>query len=94
MNSVAVSVINLLCFQLSYSIFFPILASTCSSNQFQCVDGPCINIDKRCNEVEDCSDGSDEFLCGKCTCMRTERSFLDYYLHYKSVTAVILHGCL
>ena len=42
-----------------------LVALSCSYNQFQCVQGSCIDLTKRCNLVEDCLDGSDEFMCGE-----------------------------
>ncbi|XP_035741558.1 basement membrane-specific heparan sulfate proteoglycan core protein-like isoform X32 [Vespa mandarinia] len=38
--------------------------TTCSSDQFRCIDGICLSIDKRCNGVADCRNGEDENQCG------------------------------
>ena len=35
----------------------------CKRNQFTCSDGTCIDLKARCNNVYDCSDGSDESVC-------------------------------
>ena len=35
----------------------------CKRNQFTCYDGTCIDLKARCNDVFDCSDGSDEGVC-------------------------------
>ncbi|XP_035741559.1 basement membrane-specific heparan sulfate proteoglycan core protein-like isoform X33 [Vespa mandarinia] len=37
--------------------------TTCSSDQFRCIDGICLSIDKRCNGVADCRNGEDENQC-------------------------------
>nr|KAF7432493.1 hypothetical protein H0235_005417 [Vespula pensylvanica] len=39
--------------------------TTCSSDQFRCIDGICLSIDKRCNGVADCRNGEDENQCGE-----------------------------
>lgn len=36
---------------------------TCLQDGFHCVNGEIVNHDKRCDNIEDCSDGTDEFLC-------------------------------
>ncbi|XP_053982835.1 basement membrane-specific heparan sulfate proteoglycan core protein-like isoform X1 [Hylaeus volcanicus] len=38
--------------------------TTCSGDQFRCLDGTCLSIDKRCNQVIDCRNGEDENQCG------------------------------
>ena len=35
----------------------------CNMNEFSCDNGTCIPISKRCNEISDCEDKSDEALC-------------------------------
>ena len=37
--------------------------STCTTNQFTCNDGHCIEIDLRCNGDSNCDDQSDEVGC-------------------------------
>lgn len=39
--------------------------STCFSNQFTCSNLQCIPENKRCDNHNDCTDGSDEKECGK-----------------------------
>lgn len=39
-------------------------SENCSSNQFQCLDGNCIDLISRCDQRFDCNDGSDEISCG------------------------------
>ncbi|CAG5126619.1 unnamed protein product, partial [Candidula unifasciata] len=41
--------------------------STCLPSQFHCLSGSCINSSKVCDFVSDCTDGSDEVICGTCT---------------------------
>ena len=39
-------------------------SQSCESSQFQCVaTGDCVSLEHRCNNVSDCSDGSDELDC-------------------------------
>ena len=40
------------------------LVQGCSINQFTCTNGPCVPATARCNGVNECFDGSDEFNCG------------------------------
>lgn len=39
--------------------------SNCSSSQFMCKTGVCIERSKRCNLAKDCFHGDDEEHCGK-----------------------------
>ena len=40
--------------------------SVCTSLQFQCGDGSCIDVRRKCDKYSDCDDGSDEQGCGTC----------------------------
>lgn len=39
--------------------------NNCTTNQFVCKNGNCVPTSSRCNENNDCGDGSDEESCGK-----------------------------
>jgi len=39
------------------------ITGTCTNHGFECVSGEVVSHAQRCNGVEDCSDGTDEFLC-------------------------------
>jgi len=39
-------------------------AANCNSEEFQCYNGKCLSIDKRCNGKPECSTGEDEVNCG------------------------------
>jgi hypothetical protein len=36
---------------------------TCLNNGFHCISGEIVEHSKRCNNIEDCLDGTDEYLC-------------------------------
>lgn len=48
----------------------PLLAAlgTCRGDEFQCGDGTCVPSVKRCNQEQDCPDGSDEAGCLQGVC--------------------------
>ena len=48
----------------------PPLVYRCSSQQFQCQDGGCVPLAFHCNNITDCTGGSDEADCSW-TCTRT-----------------------
>ena len=37
--------------------------SGCKDGEFTCDDGQCVRMDKRCNQLPNCRDGSDERMC-------------------------------
>ena len=37
--------------------------SSCSQSEFNCDDGSCVSMEKRCNQVSECPDESDEYNC-------------------------------
>ena len=37
----------------------------CQPNQFQCKNGQCIDASYKCDDYDDCTDGSDEANCSK-----------------------------
>ena len=37
----------------------------CQPNQFECKNGQCVDVNKKCDQQIDCSDGSDEANCSK-----------------------------
>lgn len=41
----------------------PLFHIACKADQFQCLNGACIDLRLRCNRQYDCSDGSDEENC-------------------------------
>ena len=57
--------IDLLCDLLSFKHLFSSVYANCTSAQFKCNNGECIDEALRCNLLDDCVDGSDERECGK-----------------------------
>ena len=51
------------CADKNYFYFRIILSFQCMHNKFTCNDGLCLGLEKRCDNVFDCSDGSDEDHC-------------------------------
>ena len=41
------------------------ISKGCTSTQFNCANGQCVPVASRCNNIRECSDGSDELNCGK-----------------------------
>lgn len=58
------------------------LCAACSSNEFICRNGQCIDNNKYCDGVQDCHDGSDEHNCRK------------YRFHIRKMIAHIRHNYL
>ena len=46
-------------------VCFSTLAAACSSRQFQCGDGSCVEMSSYCDFRPDCPDKSDEAHCGE-----------------------------
>lgn len=55
----------MLCTVYSTVCMLYIIESKCSGDQFTCITGSCISLSQRCDGNMDCTDQSDEFLCGK-----------------------------
>ena len=51
--------------EITNKAFLFITVTTCSIDEFRCLEGMCISIDKRCNGYPDCRNGDDEESCGK-----------------------------
>lgn len=60
--------------------------------RYMCKNNRCISLDLVCNNVTDCSDGSDEgFLCDNC---KSFISFIYVYLSFQSTYNIILSDLL
>ena len=54
------------CFPSLFVTFPPILEfEACAPGEFQCNNGRCLDIRRKCNSYDECGDGSDEVDCGK-----------------------------
>lgn len=42
-----------------------VIFAVCTASQFQCGDGICIDLTRRCDRRVDCDDRSDELACRK-----------------------------
>jgi len=47
------------------SLSFQFHTDSCLAAEFTCWDGTCIAENKHCDGIQDCSDDSDEYECGK-----------------------------
>lgn len=47
------------------SLYWVSSKNNCAAHQFACKNGNCVPTSSRCNENNDCGDGSDEESCGK-----------------------------
>ena len=85
--------VDKLLYLINFSFFFILSFSvtTCSGDQFRCLDGICLNIDKRCNGIADCRNGEDENQCGKLICFpslfETCIYSINLFLHLESARA-------
>ena len=64
----------------------------CDDNQFQCLNGQCVNASLTCDFKYDCRDGSDEEpnMCGECS---SERTLLAHMLlHLKFPIAISIEN--
>ena len=50
--------------------------SSCNGSEFTCSDGVCININRRCNNINDCRDKSDEGNCKRVKKKATYQKFI------------------
>ena len=51
-------------FTCSFVLFTVLISASCSAGEFPCVlSEQCVPIEKRCNGVKECKDGTDELHC-------------------------------
>ena len=50
--------------------------SSCSQDQFTCGSGVCIDVDSRCDNINDCDDRSDEADCSRLSTDPTYQKFI------------------
>ena len=54
----------------------PLNLNSCNDEEFNCDDGSCISLAKKCNGVSNCQDSSDEFQCSKILMERTYSKYI------------------
>jgi hypothetical protein len=67
-----------------FSLFLGIFSchnstGTCLQDGFHCVSGEIVNHSKRCDNIEDCIDGTDEFLCNHDSMPFSEKTSSERY---------------
>lgn len=80
-----VTVILLLGLAVSASAFidtFFDVVNNCTANEFACRNSNCVPYSSRCNENNDCGDGSDEEACGKQFFSRSQLFLLEYIFYF------------
>ena len=56
--------------------FESIFSSSCSNEEFTCGNGICIDINSRCDNINDCDDRSDEADCSRLSEDATYQKFI------------------
>ena len=57
-------------------VHFKAFYSSCSKDEFTCSSGACIDINSRCDNVNDCEDRSDEADCSRLSEDKTYQKFI------------------
>lgn len=72
------------------------LTNKCKETQFRCLsDGACIEGFKRCNDIRDCSDSSDEFDCpGGIFDYAGKNSHISLFIHIYPFLKIYQSQCL
>ena len=69
LNEVAYLFVKLLMgcllFTSSFLVFLFFVVEECGRDEFQCNNGRCLDIRRKCNNYDECGDGSDEIDCGR-----------------------------